>query len=153
MRRNKLAANPQRSLIYKASVPLKIKKKLETIKSTNDNSSGMICSSISVIKIAKRQKAINNKKGSAQEPTKDEIEQSGEELAQFNTFEDINTKRSPVESSVIGYTKGIFFLQLLHFPFRRIKERRGILSYQLICFLHCGQYDLPFGKSSPIRSR
>ena len=153
MRRNKLAANPQRSLRYNPSVPDNTITKKDVTKRINDNSSGIICSSISVIKIANKQKAINNKKGSAQEPTKDEIEQSGEELAQFNTFEDINTKRSPVESSVIGYTKGIFFLQLLHFPFRRIKERRGILSYQLICFLHCGQYDLPFGKSSPISSR
>jgi len=34
-------------------------------------------------------------------------------------------------------------LHFLHFPSSKINEIKGILSYQLIFFLHFGQNDLP----------
>jgi hypothetical protein len=37
----------------------------------------------------------------------------------------------------------ISFLHFLHLPLRTRNETKGILSYQLIFFLHFGQKDLP----------
>ena len=37
----------------------------------------------------------------------------------------------------------IFFLQFLHLPLKYIYEMSGMLSYQLIFFLHFGQLERP----------
>ncbi len=41
------------------------------------------------------------------------------------------------------YWKLITELHDLHFPLRIINEKKGMLSYQLICFLHFKHLDLP----------
>ena len=47
------------------------------------------------------------------------------------------------ENSKTKYLEDIIFLQFLHFLFKKIKEIKGKLSYQLIFFLHFGHKDLP----------
>ena len=46
-------------------------------------------------------------------------------------------------NSTTTYLKEIGFLHFLHLPPKRKYEIIGILSFQLICFLHFGQFDLP----------
>ena len=46
-------------------------------------------------------------------------------------------------NSTIKYLADIILLQFLHFLFKRIKEIKGKLSYQLIFFLQFGQKDRP----------
>ena len=46
-------------------------------------------------------------------------------------------------ASTKKYCKLITELHDLHFPLRTINEKNGILSYQLICFLHFKHLDLP----------
>ena len=46
-------------------------------------------------------------------------------------------------ASTKKYCKLITELHDLHFPFRIINEKKGMLSYQLICFLHFKHLDLP----------
>ena len=55
------------------------------------------------------------------------------------------TKRKEIAAiaSTKKYWKLITDLQHLHFPFKSINEKNGILSYQLIFFLHFVHFDLP----------
>ena len=48
-------------------------------------------------------------------------------------------KSTPVKSSINGYLKDIFFLQVLHLKPSIKEDSNGILSYQIIFFLHFGQ--------------
>ena len=41
------------------------------------------------------------------------------------------------------YCLGIFFLQILHLKLSIKEDSNGILSYQIIFFLHFGHWDLP----------
>ena len=50
----------------------------------------------------------------------------------------IKRKANAVIPSIRKYWKLIFVLHDLHFPFKKIYERNGILSYQLIFVLHSG---------------
>lgn len=55
------------------------------------------------------------------------------------------TSKNPtaVASSIKGYLREIFLLQLRHLPIRTKYEKSGILSNQEISFLHFGHLDLP----------
>jgi len=46
-------------------------------------------------------------------------------------------------NSTIKYCILIPILHFRHFPFKKRKEKKGILSNHLICSLHEGQKDLP----------
>ena len=52
-------------------------------------------------------------------------------------------KNKADNSSTEKYWIEIFFLQNLHLNFKIKMEIKGILSNQLICFLHFGHLDLP----------
>ena len=56
-------------------------------------------------------------------------------------------KAKPVRSSTIKYCLDIFFLQVLHLKLSIKEDSNGILSYQIIFFLHFGQWDLPLTMS------
>ena len=47
-------------------------------------------------------------------------------------------------NSTIKYCILILVLHFRHFPFKKRKEKKGILSNHLICSLQEGQKDLPF---------
>jgi len=55
----------------------------------------------------------------------------------------MDTKQIALISSTIKYCKSIGFLQNLHLLINNIKDRSGILSYQIIFFLQLGQEDRP----------
>ena len=58
----------------------------------------------------------------------------------------MNKKPNPDINSTIKYCLGITFLHFLHLLFKFKYEIKGILSNQLINFLHFGQKDLPHTK-------
>lgn len=74
-------------------------------------------------------------------------------VAQLLITKKVPKNPKPVESSINGYRQDIFLLQPRHFPFRRIKENKGILSYQAIFFLQCGQNERPLKTLSPLGAR
>ena len=51
----------------------------------------------------------------------------------------INTKQIAEINSTKKYCELIFLLQLLHFPFKNINDKNGILSCHFILLLHDGQ--------------
>ncbi len=55
----------------------------------------------------------------------------------------METNKIPVISSTMGYWRLREEGQYRHFPFKKIKESRGIRSNQARVFLHDSQYDLP----------
>ena len=55
----------------------------------------------------------------------------------------MDTKLIAVINSTVKYCELIGFLQNLHLLINSIKDRSGILSYQIIFFLHLGQEDRP----------
>jgi len=52
-------------------------------------------------------------------------------------------KPRAIAPSIKGYLKEIFLPQFLHFPLKKRNESRGILSYQEILALQCGQNERP----------
>ena len=54
-----------------------------------------------------------------------------------------NTNKMPVANPTAGYCQAIGRLQCRHSPFNKIKLISGILSYQAIGCLQCGQYERP----------
>ncbi len=65
----------------------------------------------------------------------------------------IARKLIPESSSTKKYWKLILLLQFLHLPLRNINDRKGMLSYHFIWFLHEGQKDLPLVTLSLLGSR